>query len=135
TFMHEQRELALCRLRDECARISDSSGVKAMLEIVSAMPPVINDPAIAVRVRAAAARCLKSAVLEPPPLTPSDDVSEFMNRVPGCHLFVGAAPSSGPPPMHHAPDFDFDERALAVGVVALCAAAIELARDVAPDAR
>jgi amidohydrolase len=128
TFLPEQRELLLARLRDECARTFDSSGVTATLEIVSSMPPVINDNAIAARVRAAAARCLKSAVLEPPPLTPSDDVSEFMNRIPGCHMFIGAAPSSGLPPMHHAPDFDFDERALAVGVVALCAAAIELVR-------
>jgi amidohydrolase len=82
-----------------------------------------------IHARAAFARQVGDAqVMAPPPVTPSDDVSEFLARVPGCHLFVGAAPGgSGPAPMHHAPDFDIDERALHVGARCLAAAAVELA--------
>jgi metal-dependent amidase/aminoacylase/carboxypeptidase family protein len=41
-----------------------------------------------------------------------EDFSEFLLRVPGAFAFVGAARSGAPRRPHHAPDFDFDERAL-----------------------
>ncbi len=41
-----------------------------------------------------------------------EDFSEFLERVPGAFAFVGAARADGPRGPHHAPDFDFDERAL-----------------------
>ena len=44
-----------------------------------------------------------------PPFTPSDDVSEFMNRVPGCYMFIGGAIADGTSGMHHSPDFKVDD--------------------------
>lgn len=43
-----------------------------------------------------------------------EDFCQFLERVPGAFAFVGAAkPEVGAGPSHHAPEFDFDERALA----------------------
>jgi amidohydrolase len=46
----------------------------------------------------------------------SDDVSLFLEQRPGCFFFVGAAPDSGPPRPHHAPEFEMHEGALAIGL-------------------
>ena len=46
----------------------------------------------------------------------SDDVSLFLQKRPGCYFFIGAAPDSGPPRPHHAPEFEMNERALPIGL-------------------
>lgn len=43
-----------------------------------------------------------------------EDFSELLERVPGVFAFVGAALPEGPERSHHAPDFDFDERAIGI---------------------
>ena len=55
-----------------------------------------------------------------------EDFAEFLNRVPGCFFFVGAGKEGDPRP-HHSPDFDIDERSLAVGVAVMEAVIRELA--------
>ena len=50
-------------------------------------------------------------------------------RVPGAFAFVGAAPAGFPRGPHHAPDFDFDERALPHAALLLAG----FARDVLAD--
>jgi metal-dependent amidase/aminoacylase/carboxypeptidase family protein len=54
-------------------------------------------------------------------------MSVFLDRVPGCFFFVGSAPAGGHRP-HHSPDFDIDERALALGTVLLEAVALKAAQ-------
>ena len=44
-----------------------------------------------------------------------EDMSVYLDRVPGCFFFVGSAPA-GPHRPHHSPAFAIDERALVVGV-------------------
>ncbi|MGH9442797.1 MAG: M20 metallopeptidase family protein [Thermoanaerobaculia bacterium] len=56
-----------------------------------------------------------------------EDMSVYLDRVPGCFFFVGSAPE-GPHRAHHSPVFDFDERALAVGTLVLEAAARAVAQ-------
>jgi amidohydrolase len=56
----------------------------------------------------------------------ADDMSEFLNAVPGCYFFVGAANAErGLHSPHHSPTFDFDERALDIGVQMLTSVALE----------
>ena len=56
----------------------------------------------------------------------ADDMSEFLNAVPGCYFFVGAANAErGLQSPHHSPTFDFDERALDIGVQVLSSVALE----------
>ena len=58
------------------------------------------------------------------PMMVSEDMSEFLNRAPGCFILVGAAfddlDQHGP---HHNPNFDFDECMLPTGVALLAGAA------------
>jgi len=62
------------------------------------------------------------------PMTVSDDVSEFLTRVPGCYFQLGARPpDSEAPPAHHSPTFRVDEAAFQVGVRTLAGAAVRLA--------
>jgi len=108
-------------------------GIKADYEIEIAVdigdyyPPVTNDPVATGLVESAAAATVgEDMVLRAPPLTPSDDVSEFLARIPGCYFFVGATPESGSG-MHHSPTFVIDEEALRVGARILTQGALHLA--------
>jgi amidohydrolase len=76
-------------------------------------PALVNDPKEAERARrVASALAGGEHVTSGCRTMGGEDFSEFLRRVPGAFAFVGAAsagPARGP---HHAPDFDFDERAL-----------------------
>jgi metal-dependent amidase/aminoacylase/carboxypeptidase family protein len=63
-----------------------------------------------------------------PPLTPSDDVSEFLNRVPGCYMFVGGALADGSSGMHHSPDFAIDDGACRILAGVFAQSAVDLAK-------
>jgi metal-dependent amidase/aminoacylase/carboxypeptidase family protein len=63
-----------------------------------------------------------------PPASPSDDVSEFLNRVPGCYLFVGGQLADGTSGMHHSPDFAVDDAATRTMAGVLANAAVDLAQ-------
>ena len=56
----------------------------------------------------------------------ADDMSLFLNAVPGCYFFVGSANRErGLDSPHHSPTFDFDERALDIGVQMLSSVALD----------
>jgi len=57
----------------------------------------------------------------------SEDMSYFMQEVPGCFFFIGSAnPEKGLDSAHHHPRFDFDERALPRAAALMASAAVEL---------
>jgi amidohydrolase len=124
TFTDEQHPEAVARLRAACEAVSAEFGVTASVELPRPVPAVVNDPtATAVTTGALAAVLGSGSVLEAPPMTPSDDVSEFLLRAPGCYFFAGCRPGPRRPPQHHAPDFDLDEEGLRVAMLALVATA------------
>ena len=88
--------------------------------------PVINDAHMTELVRAAAADAVGAAqVLSGPRWMPSEDYSEFTRRVPSCYFFVGSRnEETGQVWGHHHPKFDFDERALSIGVETMVGAAL-----------
>jgi metal-dependent amidase/aminoacylase/carboxypeptidase family protein len=67
-------------------------------------------------------------VLEFPPVTPSDDVSEFLRRVPGCYLFIGGARQDGTSGAHHSPEFSIDDDACRIQAGVLAQSAVDLAK-------
>ena len=69
-----------------------------------------------------------SGVMTIPPFTPSDDVSEFMNRVPGCYMFIGGANDDGSSGMHHSPDFQVQDGACRILAGVLAQSAVDLAQ-------
>jgi amidohydrolase len=64
-------------------------------------------------------------IVEPPIRMGGDDFSVFAEKVPGCYIHIGFAnPGSDRVLNLHTAEFDFDERALAVGGFVLAAASL-----------
>ncbi|MEB3180204.1 MAG: M20 family metallopeptidase [Nostocaceae cyanobacterium] len=89
------------------------------LEYVQQYPPVINDPTIAELVRSVASEVIETplgVVLDCQTMG-GEDMSFFLQEVPGCYFFLGSANASKNLAYpHHHPRFDFDETALSMGV-------------------
>ncbi len=131
TFTPEQRADALGRLDTLAADVASRFGVTCDVRVGDGTPAVRNDEQVTARVLASAASVVGDAgVLTVPPATPSDDVSEFLERVPGCYMFIGGALADGSSGMHHAPDFAIDDAACRVVAGVLATAAIDLAAGV-----
>lgn len=89
-------------------------------------PAVVNDPQVTAFVRGVATQVLgERQVLVADPTMGGDDMSFFLQRIPGCYFLVGGANPSGQTAGHHNPEFDFDERCLGVGTAVLCASALK----------
>jgi amidohydrolase len=122
TFTAEQKACALDRLAALCERIADERGVAVTPVLTMHAPAVVNDVGATQLVRDAAEQTLGArGVLAGPPVAPSDDVSEFLRRVPGCFFLLGAARADGTSGMHHSPAFDIEEEAMRAGVRILSA--------------
>jgi len=128
TFTEPQKREAVDRLHDLCRQVGTRFGVAAHLTLTVHAPPVVNDAAASEVVRAAAERSLGAdLVVRSPPFPPSDDVSEFLDRVPGVYFFVGAARHDGASGMHHSPTFDIEEEALRAAALVMADGAVALA--------
>ena len=107
------------RIEKVIAGICAAHGASYELDYRKLYPPVVNDGAIAELVRSVA----MSVVETPAGVVPEcqtmggEDVSFFLEAVPGCYFFLGSANSEkGLDYPHHHPRFDFDESVLGVGV-------------------
>ncbi|HEX9148258.1 MAG TPA: amidohydrolase, partial [Thermoanaerobaculia bacterium] len=108
--------------------VAAAAGVTARLEYKRVNRPVVNDPRITEIVIQAAARLLGEQCVETETRTlGGEDMSVYLDAVPGCFFFVGSAPE-GPHRPHHSPGFAIDERALAVATVLLEAAARDVSK-------
>ena len=129
TFTPDQYELTATRLRDIVEEVARQFEVTCRLSFDESTPAVRNAGPVVATMKDSAARVVgSSAVLDIPPVSPSDDVSEFLNRVPGCYLFVGGAIQDGSSGMHHSPDFAVDDGALRVMAGVLAHGAVDLAQ-------
>ena len=82
-------------------------------------PPTINDRAIAELVKSVALEVVETPMGVVPECQTmgGEDMSFFLNEVPGCYFFLGSAnPAKDLAYPHHHPRFDFDETALSIGV-------------------
>ncbi|MGB8701600.1 MAG: M20 family metallopeptidase [Thermosynechococcaceae cyanobacterium] len=107
------------RIEQVIAGVCHSQGASYSLNYWKLYPPVINDAAIAHLVRSVA----ETIVETPAGIVPDcqtmggEDMSYFLQAVPGCYFFLGSANASlGLAYPHHHPRFDFDETALGMGV-------------------
>jgi amidohydrolase len=129
TFTSEQKAQAITRLRDLLDEVTSTYSVRCELELSESTPAVTNDADVVTSVKASASHVVGADGVQTfPPVTPSDDVSEFLERVPGCYVFVGGALADGSSGMHHSPDFAIDDRACRVMAGVLAASAVDLAR-------
>ncbi len=107
------------RIEQIMAGVCQTHGATYELAYESLYPPVINDGAIADLVRSVA----ETVVESPLGIVPNcqtmggEDMSFFLQEVPGCYFFLGSANAAqGLDYPHHHPRFDFDETALGLGV-------------------
>jgi amidohydrolase len=103
-------------------------GVQATLRYDRVNSATVNDPKMAELVIQTAGRLLGEENVETDTRTlGGEDMSVFLNRVPGCFFFVGCARDGTLRP-HHSSRFDIDERALMVGTAVMEAVLREAAR-------
>lgn len=107
------------RIEQVIAGICQSYGANYKFDYCSLYPPTINDVKMAELVRSVA----ESVVETPAGIVPEcqtmggEDMSFFLQEVPGCYFFLGSAnPEKNLAYPHHHPRFDFDETALGMGV-------------------
>lgn len=107
------------RIEQIIAGICQSHGASYDLDYWQLYPPVINDAGIAELVRSQAEGVIETPVGIVPECQTmgGEDMSFFLQAVPGCYFFLGSAnPAKNLAYPHHHPRFDFDETALGMGV-------------------
>lgn len=119
------REKLLASLRRTAEGLAASLRCTARVESQFLTPALRNDPAATALARQVVATIVgESRIAAAEPLTGSDDVAYFWERVPGCYAFVGSAkPEWSPAPAAHNAKFDIDESAMEIGTEFLVRAA------------
>jgi amidohydrolase len=126
TFDPITRERIVQRVTEVVEQTARALGGSATIEIKAIAPATINDDRVARLVRGTAVEVLGAEHVTADQFTMgAEDMSEFLNRVPGCFFFLGSANAEkGLNAPHHNPHFDIDEDVLPMGVAVLANAAI-----------
>ena len=114
TFDATVRERVRERLQASAEAVCRQFGAEFSLDWRHGYPPVVNDEREAERFFAVARGLFgDAAVRRIRPLMTSEDFAYYLQRVPGCFMFVGAGNAEcGAVWPHHHPRFDIDERAM-----------------------
>lgn len=107
------------RLEEIIAGICQSHRATYDFNYTRLYPPTINDAQITDLVRSVAFEVLETpaGVVPECQTMASEDMSYFLQEVPGCYFFLGSAnPEKGLAYPHHHPRFNFDESVLCLGV-------------------
>ena len=117
-FNERVRELVPALVERIANGVAGAHGASCDLDYIRGYSPVVNDPAVAERMRAVVEQGIATAALQPiRPLPNSEDFSAFLKHAPGVYVFIGArSAAKGIVHPHHHPHFDFDEDALLHGV-------------------
>ena len=128
TYDAELRNLIIGRMRTIIEGVSASLGCAAEFEIVEHTPAVTNAADAAAVVQKAALAVEPGIVIdETYRSSVSEDMSLFLQAVPGCFFFVGSAPVDPRKRFgHHHPKFDIDEDALPLAAGILTQAALSM---------
>jgi len=126
TFDTFVREDIFRRMTEVVENTARALGASATLEVKTISPATINADRPAQLVREAAIEVLGAENVTADQFTmTAEDMSEFLNRVPGCFFFIGSANAAqGLNAAHHNPHFDIDEEVLPLGVAVLSEAAL-----------
>lgn len=126
SFTPEVRTLLFRRIEEVAKGICQAHGATCSFTARWGCPATINSEAGTAIMQQVATHVVgPEQVIQIPPMMVGEDMSEFLNRAPGCFVLVGAADPAGPElSPHHNPTFDFDERMLPTGVALLANAAV-----------
>ena len=106
--------------------ITQAMGGEYELDYSTGYPVTINDAAMTKLVQDVAEHVVgKDFVFEVPSAMISEDMSFYLQKVPGSYFYVGAGNvEKGISQPHHNSRFDIDEQALAVGAKMMCNLAV-----------
>ncbi len=107
------------RIEAIIAGVCACHGASYELDYQRMYPATINDPTMAALVRSVAETVVEPdlGIVPECQTMAAEDMSFFLQEVPGCYFFLGSANANlGLDYPHHHPRFDFDETVLAVGV-------------------
>ena len=129
TFTPEMRTEALQRLDDLLLETASEFEISSSVELVHGTVPLYNDPNVTATVVEVGRELVGERMQHlGRPLTVSDDMAEFLTRIPGCYFMLGCRPPDAEtPPAHHSPTFRIDQAAFASGVRVLAGAAARIA--------
>ncbi len=122
----EMRDYLVQRMREVAEGICMAHGARAELTFRPGVPATINS-ADGARLMDQVATAIVGAasVAQIMPMMVGEDMSEFLNRAPGCFVLVGAWDTTKPiNSPHHSPTFTWDERVLATGAALMASAAV-----------
>lgn len=131
TLTPEVRELLVRRITAVAEGVATAMGARAEVNIPFGIGAVVNSEEGAKVMQVVAREIVGDKdVVQIKPMMVSEDMTEFLTRVPGCYILVGASDPAEPMHApHHNPEFDFDERVLPTGAALLASAAIEWLRE------
>jgi len=131
SFNDEVRTLLFRRIEEVAKGICQAHGATCSFTPRWGCPATVNSVAGAALMQQVAEGVIGAEqVIQIPPMMVGEDMSEFLNRAPGCFVLIGAADPNGPElSPHHNPTFDFDERTLPTGVALLASAAVAYLQD------
>ena len=107
------------RVEEIIAGICQSHGAKYNLDYWQLYPPVVNHSRMTQLVKSVAMEVVETPMGVVPQCQTmgGEDMSFFLQEVPGCYFFLGSAnPSKDLHYPHHHPRFNFDESVLSMGV-------------------
>lgn len=108
--------------------VAEAHGATSEFRYERGYRPVVNDPALTLRLREVVTRTFSPDVLvDLRPSMGGEDFSAYQQKAPGVFAFVGARnEQKGIVQPHHHPKFDIDERSLDLGLRYLAAATFDL---------
>jgi len=107
------------------AAMRELYNASATIEIRPGYPPIVNTPGATALAREAAIATIGEEMVRglPVPSMGGEDFAYFLQHIPGCFVRIGSRKEGYEQFPAHSPQFDFDERALAVGAAFLARAA------------
>jgi amidohydrolase len=114
-------------IRQIAENIAASANAKAEVEIIELYDPLVNNDRVTARMLPVLERAADGDVVLNDRSGASEDVSFFLNEVPGMYFFLGIVPRDqelAKAAPNHSPNFFVDEKALVVGVRALAMATV-----------
>jgi amidohydrolase len=106
--------------------IAGAFGARAEVRYRRLSGPLVNDERMAALMAEVAAQIVgKDNVKSGVRTMGGEDMSYFLQKVPGCFAFVGSAPKTGTASPHHSATFDIDEESLVIGTELLSQVAVQ----------
>jgi amidohydrolase len=115
-FSQKLREFVLQRIEEISTGIATAMRCRAEMQIVFSTGACVSDPQMVDLTRQSAIAMLGvEGIFDRPLGMGSDDMSVFLDEIPGCYFSLGSTKADGSSFPHHHPGFDIVESAMPIG--------------------